>query len=165
MILDETLDNYYNNETKRAKYRGLTTGNTGRSKSTVRWIYGIPCILPDSTGKYPCKWNAIRTAGGSILPVQPSTITEYTGCTDCKGTEIYEGDIVIKNKSYVRWIQYNERHACYTTMRRGGMGDYFCEYLAKGDAYCRNLEVVGNVWENPNLTKRKSIVMGTEEFV
>ena len=75
MILDETLDNYYNNETKRAKYRGLTTGNTGRSKSTVRWIYGIPCILPDATGKYPCKWNAIRTAGGSILPVQPSTIS------------------------------------------------------------------------------------------
>lgn len=52
-----------------------------------------------------------------------------------------------------------DRYVCYTTMRRSGAGDYHAEYLAKGEALCRNLEVVGNVWENPNFTKRQSIVM------
>ena len=155
MILDENLDKYYVEDIKVPRYRGLTTDKATRSKIKSHWVYGTPLILPDSQGRYPTKVNAIRVGGGAIYPVYPSTVSQYTGCDDCKGEPIYEGDIVCKNKNYIRLVQYNERYSAYITLRKGGNGNYSADYLAKGDNLCRNLEVIGNMWQNRELLKQR----------
>ena len=151
MILDENLDKYHNEGVKTPRYRGLTTGRAARNKVKSHWVYGIPCVLPDSNGHYPSKVNGIRTTDGSIFPVYPSTVSEYTGCDDCKGQPIYEGDIVNKNRNYVRLVQYNERYVAYVTLCKSQRSNYSIDYLAKGDAMCRDIEVLGNIWQNPEL--------------
>mgnify|MGYP002515973134 CR=1 FL=1 len=155
MILDEDLDKRYTENFRKPQYRALTTGTAGHNKSAVHWVYGIPCILPNANGKYPGKVNTIRTANGSIYPIKPDTLSEYTGCEDCKGQPIYEGDIICKNRSYIRWVQYNEKYSAYITVRKGGNGDYNADYLAKGDSLCRNIEIIGNIWQNPKLLKQR----------
>lgn len=163
MILDESLDKYYIEDIKKPRCRALTTGTAGHNKSAIHWVYGLPCILPDPNGKYPGKTNAIRTSNGSVYPIQPSTLSQWTYCVDCKNNPIYEGDIVLKNKQHVRWVQYNEKYAAYITVRRGGAGDYSADYLAKGEDMCRHLEVVGNIWQNPELIKRKHVAINSLE--
>ena len=67
---------------------------------------------------------------------------------------IYEGDIVCKNKNYVRLVRYNEQYGAYVTLCKSQCSNYSIDYLAKGDNLCRNLEVLGNMWQNPELLKR-----------
>lgn len=154
MILDENLDKRYEALTRKSQYRALTTG-TAKYKTAIHWVYGTPCILPDANDKYPCKINAIRAVNGSIYPIKTNTLSQYTGCDDCNGTPIYEGDIVCKNRNYVRLVQYNERYGAYITVSKNERSNYNADYLAKGDNLCRHVEVIGNVWQNPKLLKQR----------
>ena len=153
MILDENFERRGVAKTRKPQYRAITTG-TPRYKTAPRWVYGLPCILPDASGRYPCKVNAIRTTDDSVYPIKPNTLSEYTGCDDCNGTPIYEGDIVNKNKNYVRLVQYNERYGAYITLCKHQRSNYSIDYLAKGDTLCRDIEVLGNMWQNPELLKQ-----------
>jgi len=67
-------------------------------------------------------------------------ITQFTGLKDSKGVEIYEGDIIIAENGIKRIVEFKE--GC------------FCEAnsfpATRLPAYC---EVIGNVFENPNLIK------------
>ena len=153
MILDENFERRGVAKTRKPQYRAITTG-TPRYKTAPRWVYGLPCILPDASGRYPCKINAIRTSDGSVYPIKSNTLSEYTGCDDCNGTPIYEGDIVNKNKNYVRLVKYNERYGAYVTLCKSQRSNYSIDYLAKGDTLCRDIEVLGNIWQNPELLKQ-----------
>ena len=95
--------------------------------------------------------NAIRANDGSVYPIKPDTLSEYTGCDDFNGTPIYEGDIVNKSRNYVRLVQYNERYGAYVTICKRQRNNYSVDYLSKGDTLCRHLEVLGNMWQNPEL--------------
>lgn len=94
-----------------------------------KWIYSKP--MPDM-GFW--KW----------VQYDDTTISnEWTGLLDCNGREIYEGDIV---KSYgfynteVKWHETNQSLVGYT----GGF-----HLVANPD----KLEVIGNIYENPELLK------------
>lgn len=79
-------------------------------------------------------------------------LLDYTGFKDCKGAEIYEGDIVV-NKSGVTWeIEWGEDKGAWRYVRgyrfelnhkKTGFG---LTYLAS-----LTLEVIGNIYENPEL--------------
>ena len=82
----------------------------------------------------------------------PLTIMQYTGLKDINGKEIYEGDIV-KNttqQSYLGQtyeVTWNENWACYQLMDNGltsniPLSQDFMSY-----------EVIGNIYENPELIK------------
>jgi hypothetical protein len=154
MLLDENLERRGVAKTRKPQYRAITTG-TPRYRTAPRWIYGLPCILPDASGRYPCKVNAIRTTDGSVYPIKTNTLSEYTGCDDCNGTPIYEGDIINKNRNYVRLVQYDERYGAYVTLCKSQRSNYSIDYLAKGDTLCRDIEVLGNLWQNPELLKQR----------
>jgi hypothetical protein len=72
-------------------------------------------------------------------------IMQYTGLKDKKGKEIYEGDIV-KSRGY-NDINEEERVFIETVEFNGG------EFLPICEEPSENYEVIGNIYENPELLK------------
>jgi hypothetical protein len=77
------------------------------------------------------------------IEVDPSTVGQYTGLKDKYGKEIYEGDICWE------WIEYCKQTKPYV------VEDLRKLYLEtkRDDSYYRitSLQVIGNIYENPEL--------------
>lgn len=72
-------------------------------------------------------------------------IMQYTGLKDKNGREIYEGDVVKNEYGKVMEVQYDPRSAAF------GVGDYYFGTIGSG----KILEVIGNIFENPELLEGK----------
>ncbi|MHB8172117.1 MAG: YopX family protein [Thermincolia bacterium] len=113
------------------------------------WAYGSLFV---DNNKHYC---IVNDHGGfrSVDEVDPATVGQYTGLRDRKrtkefpeGQEIYEGDIVQEGRSRGR-IVYE---------RDGFKIDWFHNVDSWSETlkyhHC-NLEVIGNIYENPELLK------------
>lgn len=101
-------------------------------------------------------------------------IQQYTGVKDKNDKKIYEGDII----SITGWvigsffniaIHSSMPEASYTWMAKviydAGYGAYLLEYINRPDyegrgSFCgvgKNAEVIGNIFENPELLAEKSL--------
>jgi uncharacterized phage protein (TIGR01671 family) len=74
-----------------------------------------------------------------------SGLMQFTGLLDKNGREIYGGDIIEYNnhREVVKFIFVDERSAD---------GGDFCGY-ANGESYYKKCEIIGNIYENPELIK------------
>ena len=85
-------------------------------------------------------------------------LMQYTGLKDKNGKEIYEGDILdfqnanMKKPTLLGYVKYHVERACYT------VGVYFdayglplCDECDNGICDAKNLKVIGNIYENPEL--------------
>jgi hypothetical protein len=86
--------------------------------------------------------------GGQMYPYYPSgqvVLMQYTGLK-AKGVEIYEGDVVK--------TEYGNFEVCWRTELAGWYikkPDGWIEFLTPGLGNAHTLEVIGNIYENPEL--------------
>lgn len=140
------------------------------------WIFGtilrIPappvCFGKSETDKYYIQFPDPRYMPDWNMPykmvqgeVNPDTIGQYTGLKDKNGKEIYEEDVVkITNKNskvilikpLIAQIVWSEEYLAYILITTS-IKDAF-ENL--GDYIDYDIEVIGNVFENPELLGGKN---------
>lgn len=115
------------------------------------WVYGLVTRLYDEQFKnLPAEMT--NTNGISGIEIDYKTIGQYTGMHDKNGTKIFEGDIIdFSNRSdgdgygVVKYDAYETEFGF----------EYDNIYRSLGrNFYPENIEVVGNVYDNPELVGR-----------
>lgn len=95
---------------------------------------------------------------GIFIPFIDSLIVmQYTGLKDKNGKEIYEGDIVeFDNQDPTTFTDYRERGTVVWDKEFAKFSIQYKDGFRGGDVtyspiYKRNKEVIGNIYENPEL--------------
>ncbi len=103
-----------------------------RNANSSSWVYGY--FTAENNGNY------IVNKDGKF-PVIAGTVGQFTGCCDENGREIYEGDVV---KTPLSWRKITFNHSAFCIEDDEGAYPIINFYST--------LEVIGNIYENPELT-------------
>lgn len=87
-------------------------------------------------------------------------IQQYTNAKDCEGVEVYEGDIIDNHEEYnnKKVVNYDP-HSCYFCLI--DLDEYpdilyngeMFNQAGEGSNFSGRIEVVGNIYENPELLR------------
>jgi len=116
------------------KFRGL-------DKKGI-WHYGYYWMSPD--GECYIKERIAKTHSADFR-VRPETVGQYTGLKDKNGKEIYEGDI-ISYRSKSDFQIYQEK--VFWNIDGWVCGGIHLRYATFDES-----EIIGNIYENPELLK------------
>lgn len=125
------------------------------------WVEGFYC--PCCFGRFPCSPAIISKEGvdnGWWQPekVIPETVGQYTGLTDSNGKKIYEGDIcrfrewTNGDMCWIGKVYYEHQQFVIS-----GNKNKECEMsftLAMSRFIPENIEIIGNIHDNPELLER-----------
>lgn len=112
----------------------------GKRLKDSKWVEGM--LTNDVKGHCRIQFSPMNFSAVVI----PETVGQFTGLTDKNGTNIFEGD-------FVKWIDSdgNER---IDVVRYHNGGFVLCNIEHHiGNYIHNNLEVVGNIHDNPELLK------------
>lgn len=77
---------------------------------------------------------------------------QFTGLKDKSGAEVFNGDIVNHPGIGIGYIEYNEKHAAYKIVFKGTTRKWLIDMIERE---IRDIEVIGNKYENPELLESK----------
>lgn len=120
----------------------------GRRIDNGEWVYGY--LVVDPKGQCKIYWQPFQAATGNTYHIiDPETVGQYTGLKDKNGVEIYEWDIILSRDGYA---PLRNRTVIFDS------GSFMLHDKALNAAnyvlwYFRpdQIEVIGNVFENPEL--------------
>lgn len=82
---------------------------------------------------------------------QEPKLMQFTGLTDKNGKEIYEGDIVKIGLKRTKQVKYNVQGARFWMIKEHFTEEFMADFGDENITLCSNLEVIGNIYENPEL--------------
>lgn len=124
----------------------------GKIKDTGEWGEGIPIknqigtfICFDENPHYCYQYGYMEI--DEIIQVDPETVCQFTGLIDKNGEKIFEKDIV--------YYPFENEHftVCWDEEESRFIIDRIDAYHSFGCVYGNELEVVGNVFDNPELVE------------
>ena len=110
-----------------------------------KWVYGDlrhdRMCMPDG------KLQGYISVCGE--PIFPKSVGQFIGLEDCKGQEIFEGDIVKCDSGRICQVVFftSESACCFDLLPVGG---FDCEPPKKSTLW-KFLTVIGNIHDNPEL--------------
>ena len=129
-----------------------------KSVKTNEWVYGS--LLRDEIQK---KYYIVDNESGVGKEVDENTIGQYTSLKDKNGVKIYEGDIIQFKGNYKNSTMYV---VFWDNMKAGFfITPIHCyKYRIENNSYLRanfinakNKEVIGNIYDNPELLKESDL--------
>lgn len=123
----------------------------GKYIETGEWLHGNIQVPSKEDVEY-FMWDCDHNQKEVI----PYTVGQFTGLTDKNGKEIYEGDIIFSQKcdcrAVLHKVEYNIDNAMFVAKPIQGWDFDFCQIRKDWiDKYGK--EVIGNVFDNPELLK------------
>ena len=87
--------------------------------------------------------------------IDPETVGQYTGLTDKNGRKIFEGDIVVIIDAYDNKVTYIVEYKL-TAFCVSQLGVNYSTYLGDFNSGKYEIEIIGNIHDNPELLKGES---------
>ena len=120
----------------------------GKRTENDKWVKGFPYITHGGEHqiRYYDSESNIENCSHTVIP---DTLGRFTGLTDRNGVKIFEGDIVNYNcePGYVGFDKENAEFLIFFSKWTAGFDSIYCD---------RNAEVIGNVYDNPELLEVNS---------
>ena len=91
--------------------------------------------------------------------VDPETVGQFTGLTDKNGTKIFDGGIINVSGVVNKLITYIDKYACFCSANTNELNSKYMSPWQQVDPgwwneFGREIEVIGNAYDNPELIKR-----------
>lgn len=125
----------------------------GKRIDNGEWETGCAVVLRQ--GLRGEEWFISDKMTGYHTSVRRSTVGQFTGLHDKNGKEIYEGDLLGSKGKVIGWVKGGVRGYCYDVVyinHPAGESDWSLYSTVKDD-YPEQIEVVGNIHDNPELLK------------
>lgn len=119
----------------------------GKRIDNGKWVQGYLYRLSEKLNPF----ILLKSEKGASYEVDAKTVGQYTGMVDKNGTKIFEGDICnFSSRSDID----NYGVVVYDADETEFGIDYGSTYLGLGRHYhSRDVEVIGNIYDNPNLIR------------
>ncbi|MCR4849045.1 MAG: YopX family protein [Bacteroidales bacterium] len=121
-----------------------------------QWVYGTPVFFKDGSVEI-YDTDIFHTGETQFVmmhaQVDPNTICQYTGLTDKSGNKIYDGDIIRDERKKIGYISWLKQECGFVIVWKKTDSRLGHRHRGSGYDYDANLEVIGNIFDNPELQK------------
>lgn len=123
----------------------------GKRKDNGKWVYGNYAVTDNNE-----KQHFIFQNKAFEFEVDPETVGQYTGITDDNEKKIFEGDIIKQINSYDKlemtgFVRFSKSSQFVISHTYTEKENYYKREMKKAFAIKTNCEIIGNIYDNPEL--------------